>query len=277
MNLFPKQSLEFTIITHLQQKSWVIVDLIEELRKSKPRLSKQAVYQVLRNLKKSEIVIVTSKHVSLSSIWIDRMHQFFTTAKLAYEGADTSSESFMNLSDGDRIVYEFKDPTATDIFWGHALGLLIANMKAGEPLLIYNPHQWFLLMRPESELHLIKQSESMGHPWLTYIPSKSNLDKYSKSLFTGTSSCYLGDTEYFKSNRYVNLFGEFIIETDIDISTHKKIEDIFSVESDPKNAQQRLSSLISRMKGHNKLTISRNSKKAEKYKKIFAKYFILKD
>lgn len=274
MNLFPKQSLESTIITHLQQKSWIIVELINELKKVRPKLSKQSVYQVLRNLKKSEIVVITSKRVALSSIWIDRMHEFFTVAKLAYEGTDTSSERFMNLEDGDRIVYEFKDPTATDIFWGHAIGLLMVYMKTNEPVLLYNPHQWFLLMRPDSEMHLIKQSESTGHPWFTYIPSKSILDKYSKSLFSGTSSCYLGDLHYFKPNRYINVYGDYIIEVDIDETTHQQIDRIFETESDPGNAQQKLLSLISRMKGRNRLTISRNTKKAAKYKKIFEKYFI---
>lgn len=275
MKLFPKQSLESIIITHLQYKSWVIVELIEELRIKRPKLSKQAVYQILRKLKKSEIVIVTSKRVALSSIWIDRMHEFFTVAKLAYKGSDTSSESFMTLADGDRIVYEFKDPTATDIFWGHAMGLLITHMKTNEPVLLYNPHQWFLLMRPDSELHLIKQFEFMGHPWFTYIPSKTSLDTYAKSLFSGTSSCYLGDTHYFKSNRYINVFGDFIIEVDIDVPTHTQIEHIFKIESDPDNAQKKLVSLIARMHGRNKLTITRSNKKAEKYRKMFKKYFIL--
>lgn len=275
MNLFPKQSLESAIITHLQQKTWVIVELIEELKIKRAKLSKQAVYQVLRNLKKSEIVVIINKRVALSSIWIDRMHEFFTVAKLAYEGPNTSSESFMNLENGDRIVYEFKDPTATDIFWGHAIRLLMVSMKTDEPVLLYNPHQWFLLMRPESEMYLIKQSELTGHPWFTYIPSKTSLDKYAKSLFSGTSSCYLGDTQYFKSNRYINVFGDFVIETDIDESTHLQIDRIFETESIPDNAQKKLLSLIARMRGRNKLTISRNAKKAEKYRNIFKKYFLI--
>jgi hypothetical protein len=275
MNLFPKQSLESLIITHLQQKTWVIVELIRELQKSKPTLSKQAVYQVLRNLKKIEIVIITSKRVSLSSIWIHQMNEFFEKAKNAYEGSGVSPESFMNLADGDRIVYEFKNPHATDVFWGHVFNLLINDIKKGEPILIYNPHQWILLMRPESETRLMKHSESIGHPWFTYIPSKGVLDKYTKSLFSKPSSCYLGDKEYIKSNRYVNLLGDFIIETDIDLFTHTEIDRIFNTESDPIHAQQQLISLISLMRGRNKLIISRNHKKSEKYRKIFKKYFLI--
>lgn len=278
MHLFPKQSLESTIIIHLQQKSWVIVELIEELRKFKPKLSKQAVYQVLRELKKSEIIIVTSKRVSLSSLWINRMHEFFTTAKYAYEGVDSKdslAESFVKMEDGDRIVYEFKNPESTDIFWGHVSHILRAMMPANTPMLIYEPHNWFILARKGIEMEIMDRSAAEGHPFYVYIPATTLLDKYTKSLFSKPHSCHLENIHYFKENFYINTHGDYIIEVVIDPKTQSQIDKFYNTYTTwDADAASEIKRIVLHMKGRNKLTISRNAKKAAKYKKIFEKYFI---
>lgn len=279
MNLFPHQSVEYTIITHLQKQSWIIVDLIEELRKSRPRLTKQAVYQAIRKLRGAEIVVVTSKRISLSIVWIDRMHEFFMVAKYAYQGTSTakdSLENFINLAEGDRIVYEFKNLTAADIFWGHAFTLLKGILRTDSPILIYNPHQWFILARQQTELRIIQQSETDGHPLLTYIPSKTPLDTYTKQFFKQPNSCYLNTERYFKPNTYINIFDDFIIEAVIDERLQKQVDHIFETEPIWNNSvQEKLAAIIS-LHGRNKITISRNTKKAEKYRSIFKKYFLIK-
>ncbi len=273
MNLFPKASLEYQIITHLQKQPWVIVELIEDLKKTRPKLSKQAVYQILRSLKKSEIVIVASKRVSLSSLWIDRMHEFFTIAKYNYEG---TGDSFLNLEDGDSISYLFKNPHATDVFWAHAFNILMGIMPANEPIYLYNPHQWFLLARTESETLLLKQGEEEGHPWFQYIAHKTPLDDFTKkTFFKSPSGAYAQDKEYFKENYYVDTFGDFLIEAWLDPKTQQAI-DLFYKTNEIWNddAKSKLLRIVSQVKGKNRLTISRNAKKSEKIKRMLGKYFV---
>jgi hypothetical protein len=279
MNLFPKSSLEYQIITHLQKQSWVIVDLIEELKKTRPKLSKQAVYQIVRSLKKSEIIIVASKRVSLSSIWIDRMYEFFSVAKYAYEGStqgNISGESFLNLEDGDSISYLFKNPNATDVFWAHAFNILMGIMPKGEPIYLYNPHQWFLLARTESETLLLKQGEDEGHPWYQYIAHKTFLDDFTKkTFFKNPSAAYAQEKQYFKENYYVDTFGDFLIEAWLDPKTQQAINQFYqahNVWND--DAKSQITRIVSHMKGRNKLTISRNAKKSGKIKRMLGKYFV---
>lgn len=280
MNLFPKHSLESSIIVLLQKQSWIIVELITELKKIRPKLSKQAVYQVLRNLKKSEIVIVGSKTVSLSSLWIDRMYEFFAAAKYSYEGVnsnDSLTENFLKMEDGDRIVYEFKNPAATDIFWGHASNILRSIMPTNTPMLIYEPHNWFLLARESIEREIMDRSAAEGHPFYVYIPATTLLDKYTKSLFSKPHSCHLENIHYFKENFYINTHGDYIIEVVIDPKTQSQIDKFYNTYTTwDADAASEIKRIVSHMKGRNKLTISRNAKKAEKYKKIFKKYFLIK-
>lgn len=278
MNLFPKKSLEYSIITHLQKQSWAIVELIEKLRISQPKLTKQAVYQVIRRLRKSEIVVVTSKKVALSSLWIDRMYDFFAIAKRVYEGGAMentfSQESFLLLEDGDQITYVFKNPKTTDIFWGHASNVLRGVMPAGEPLYIYTPHEWPLLARKETEKALMKLGAEEGHPWYVYIPYKTPLDELTKSLFARPHMAHTESKHYFKENFYINTHGDYIIEVSLDSKTQKSIDDFYKNYSVwNQEAKDRLNHIVSHMKGKNKLTISRNAKKAARYKKFFKKYF----
>lgn len=279
MNLFPKASLEYQIITHLQKQSWIIVELIEELRKTRPKLSKQAVYQIIRSLKKAEIVIVASKKISLSSIWIDRMYEFFSIAKYAYEGRGletNSNERFLSLEDGDSISYLFKNPNATDVFWAHAFNILMGIMPKDEPIYLYNPHQWFLLARTESETLLLKQGEDTGHPWFQYIAHKTPLDDFTKRIFfKKPSAAYTQNKQYFKENYYVDTFGDFLIEVVLDSKTEQAIDLFYQTHTIwNDDAKLHITKIISHMKGRNKLTISRNAKKADKIKKMLGKYFI---
>jgi hypothetical protein len=280
MNLFPKASLEYQIITHLQKKSWVIVELIEELRRIRPKLSKQAVYQILRSLKRGEIVIVLSKRVSLSSIWIDRMHEFFSIAKYAYEGGasvpeNTPNESFLNLEDGDSISYLFKNPNATDVFWAHALNILMGIMPKDEPVYLYNPHQWFLLARTESETLLLDQALRENHRWFQYISHKTPLDDFTKSFFKRPHLVHTQEKQYFKENYYVNLFDDFIIEVVLDPKTQSAVDEFYNTHIIWNTAaKNRIIYIVSHMKGRNKLTISRNAKKSENMKRMLGKYFV---
>lgn len=277
MNLFPKQSLEYSIITKLQRQSWVIVELIDELRTSRPKLTKQAVYQSLRKLRSSEIVIIASKKASLSSVWIDRMYDFFLTAKNIYEGTTEiglSQGDFLSLEDGDQITYLFKNPKNTDIFWGHASNLLRTIMPSGEPLFIYTPHEWSMLAREETEKSLMKNGVEDGHPWYVYIPYKDPLDEFTKPKFTAPNLVHTERKHYFKENFYINTHGDYLIEVTMDPKTQKSIDDFYktyTVWDD--TAKARLNFIVSHMKGKNKLTISRNAKKAAKYKQLFKKYF----
>jgi hypothetical protein len=76
---------------------------------------------------------------------------------------------------------------------------------------------------------------------------------------------------------YFNTYGDYIIEVTLDPKTQKSIDDFYksyTIWND--DAKARLNFIVSHMKGRNKLTISRNAKKAEKYKKLFRKYFPVK-
>ncbi len=278
MNILKPQSLEDYIIFLLQKDSCSGSELLTTIQTRRPGTTKQALYSALRKLKSTEIVVVHKMRISLSSIWVTKMAEFFTLAKHFYTKTTTTDEGFLNLEDGDRVTYSFKNPTITDIFWGHATAILSEITPPSEPMYAYNPHEWIMLVRPEIETDLFKKVTSSGKQILLLAGGTTPLDKIISKEFDGTIKQYHPTNEllFDKRNYYLNIFDDFIIEAHLDEATAKKIDDFYNTTTEWNPTTEAILKKIIANEGKNKLTISRNRKKADKLKKMFKNYFYIK-
>jgi hypothetical protein len=265
------------ILSLLQKGSLGTGKLLKKVQEMRPGTTKQALYQILRKLKTDEVVVMRSKQVSLSHIWINKMAEYFKDAQRAYTAHETPSEDFLGLADGEKISYTFKSPAHTDMFWGHAFGIL-AEVTKNDPLYIYNPHEWFILAREESEKILFNELREKKKQIYMLIGHNDALDVSSKKEFENEfTQYYASEKKLFpKENYYVNMFGEYVIEAWIDENVALQI-DLFYKETNvfDENAEKKIKSIVEQ-KGKNKLSISRNKRKAEKLKNLFKKYFHIK-
>lgn len=277
MNILKPQSIEEYIISFLQKESRSGPELLELIRKHRSGTTKQALYAALRKLRAAEIVVIHNMRISLSSIWVTKMAEFFTLAKHFYTKTVTADEGFLNLQDGDRVTYSFKNPNITDIFWAHAVDILCEITPIPEPYYIYDPHEWFMLAR-ETEEPLLKKIGLTGRQVLILVGGATFLDKMIIKKFENTAAQYHPTNEliFDKRNYYVNIFDDFIIEAYLDETTAKRIDDFYSTTTTWNNEKKILLKKIIADEGKNKLVISRNRKKAEKLKRIFKSYFYIK-
>lgn len=277
MNLEKPEKIEEFIIKILKNGPVSAVSLIKQVSLLRLRATKQAVYGALRKLKKSEIVVSHGKIVSLNSLWINKMSDFFAEAKHNYSLSSVEAEGFLSLEDGDKITYNFKDPVVADTFWGHAFHILGDIMKKSDPIYIYNPHEWFLVARNESEKALFKKFIEEKRQILVTVSGNTEIDKLVKKYFDGTYSQYhLSPIHLFKkSNYYLNIFGDYLIEVWIDENTQELIEKFYKNYLEIN--QESISALkkIVESQGKNKISISKNKEKAEKLKKMLGKDFYI--
>ena len=279
MNILKPKSIEEHIISLLQKESHSGPELLAAIQKHRPGTTKQALYSSLRKLRSTEIVITHKMRMSLSSIWVTKMAEFFTLAKHFYTKTTTTDEGFLNLEDGDRVTYSFKNPNVTDIFWGHAFDILAEVTPKHEPVYLYNPHDWFMLARPETEKLLFKKFAQAGKQLLVLAGDTKPLDKYIIKEFDGTIAQYHPTNEllFDKRNYYLNIFDDFIIEAYLDEPTAQKIDDFYNTTTEWNPNTEAVLKKIIADEGKNKLVISRNRNKAEKLKKVFKKYFYIKN
>jgi hypothetical protein len=266
-------TIEEAVLGTLAGNAATGVQLLESARSIKKTLTKQALYVVLRHLLAQEVIVKHGTQYSLSNIWLGKMAEFFARAHERY-GVRREGVDFLNLQEGDKISYAFKSPHEADRFWGHAFDVLSDTTK--DAIYIYNPHEWFILARQESELHLFnKLKDRKRHLWLT-VGNKDPLDVYAKHFFDGTYLQYhmLDNPLFEKRNYYLNIFGDFIIEAFIDPETAQKVGAFYArVEAFDDTVIPNLQALVSQ--GRTKLTISRNTKKAAKLKKTLGQYFFV--
>lgn len=266
-------TIEEVIIGTLAGNAATGAQLLQAARGIKKTLTKQALYVVLRRLIVEEVVVKHGTQFSLSNVWLGKMNEFFARAQERY-GARREGVDFFSLGDGDKISYAFKSPHEADKFWGHAFDVLADTTR--EPIYIYNPHEWFMLARQESELHLFNKLKSQERQlWLT-VGSNDPLDTYTKQFFDGTYLQYhmVEKPVFEKRNYYLNIFGSYIIEAYLDEGTAAKVDMLYkSTQVWSKDIERELQSLVA--KGKTKLTISRNERKAQKLKKLLGQYFFV--
>ncbi len=275
--IYKPKTIEDYILSLLQKGSLGTGELLKQIQAERAGTTKQALYQILRKLKVDEVVIMRSKQVSLSHIWINKMADYFTSAQRAYTAHEKPSEDFLSLGDGEKISYTFKSPAHTDMFWGHAFGIL-AEVTGGEPLYIYNPHEWFILAREESEKTLFNELKEKKKQIYMLIGHNDTMDISSKKEFENEfTQYYASEKKLFpKENYYLNIFGDYVIEAWIDENVASKIDSFYKeTKVFDEIAEKKIKSIVEQ-KGKNKLSILRNKRKAEKLKNLFKKYFHIK-
>jgi hypothetical protein len=272
MNYNPT-STEWQIIKILHKGPFSSTEIVTQIEK-KLMVSKQAIYKELRKLERREIIIKTKKLIILNGLWVQEMKIFFEEAHLIY--TTTNNDGYMRLLDGDSIVYRFKNFNTTDIFWGTAFYSLSHQIKQGDYIFMYNPHQWFLLARPNSERKILKQIHNEGKKLVSYIAGNTKIDHYLRRYFISKTQQYYPSGKYLfkKENYYINIFNDYIIEVWLDPVISKKINIFFQTHTTiTDHALDEINDIILQ-EGKNKLKISRNKAKADMLKRKLMKFFI---
>lgn len=277
MSIIKPKRIEDYIINYLKSGSEKSLVLVKKVQKDRPKTTKQAVYAALRVLKSQEQIITAKGIASLNIAWVNQMSGFFNAVKNEYSNARDQG-NFLNLEDKERIKYYFHDAHKADVFWTHAYFLLLEYLQPDEPVFLYNPHEWFLLARPENESSVIKTTIGKNHPFLLTAGSNKLLDKQITKHFDGNMSQYNMLPKFlFKENSYyINIFGDFLIEAWLDKTIAEKIESLYqNTNRWDENIANEFNNILT-MNGRTKIVISRNHKKAERLKKTLAKDFVVK-
>ncbi len=254
-----------------------IVKLIEAIDKERSGTTKQGVYNMIRKLKRQEIVVVHNKSISLSGVWLSAMEEFFAQARNITKSGRMSSDSFLNLAQGEKIQYYFRDPILTDAFWSHIFITLVDVSAPKTPVLIYNPHEWFLLVRTDNEVDLFKRIHNRGQQLAVLAGNATALDKSARSFLKDSNAMYetLAKPLFPKNNYYVNIIADFVIEVWIDQKISIQLDEFYKQSKVFNDADKQRLEQILMQKGRNRFSITHNKRKADALRKKIGKYFFL--
>jgi len=270
--LLEPSSIESQIISVLRTGPLATTSLVEKIQTKRPNTPKQSVYLALRKLKGKEVVAISGKVVSLHQVWLSQMRRFFREKE---DTVGLQEASLLGLEEKEQITYTFNSLLSLDMFWAHAFMVFMDNAKFGDSVLLYNPHEWFLIARTKSEVGLRDEAGKKGVRWSQLIAGKTSLDVETKRSFSGKNAEYhLLGKEIFPSNYYVNCFGNFLIEVWLDSKAAEEIEGIYNSHHTINTEVTTLFRRIIDKKGwKHKMKISRNQAKSSKVRSLFKKYF----
>jgi hypothetical protein len=266
--------IEETIVNTLSKSTYRTTHLLE-LIQTKHSISKQAFYSTLRRLKKAQIIFVHQKIVQLNKLWVEMLINFTKDVAHTYDEEYRMESKYLNLEQGERVTYNFNSIEEADIFWNHAVLLLVKNHDLRKPICVYNPHEWFLKARPDTEELVITRLAEQGALLLYVIGGKTELDKnivQQMNTWHQNVKASLSKKELLPSNRYVNIYGDIIIEMKMPLATSQKIDAWFENGKDSILYIKDLQNIIQES-ANIKFTFSNNPLRAKKLSKQIADHF----
>lgn len=282
MTLFPPPGISEEIVQILRHGPIETTKLLKQLQTKKRPITIQGMYKALRNLRAQDIAFLQQGEATLNLRWLHELESFTTLAEHAYRDSAANSGHFLQLQDGDRIAYSFKNPVQVDAFWNHVLYSLFEALPKLDRWFAYASHCWFLLGRRGEELALQTFMKKRGIKYLFTVGHSLPLDKAIKQDFDGTLSQYaMLDAPLFteRSNHLgivVNVIGPYIIEAHYDKHIVERIEHFYRTATKLTPQKRNELEAIVTLPARIKFVITRNERKAEKLTKLFGKRFYLK-
>lgn len=275
MMLTPPTSIEDYIVLLLRDGPIGTVELILRIKKHLPNATKQAVYTALRKLKGQEVVVVHNKQASLSIQWLRKLELFVNIAEERSFSAESRSNGILALADGDRIEYHFKNAHLLDSFWWHASALLLEAQSVQEPVYIYHSHEWFLHARQTTELEFLQYIKNKRRTLFLAVSKNTPLDKLAAKDFDGTRAQYYmyPNAPFPKNNYYLNVFNDYIFEVWLNAEMSNKLDAIYKNTCTVTPAVIEQMKSLTRQVGKSRMVISRNAKRAAKFKRLLGKHF----
>ncbi len=276
---FPTSKLGEKIVDTLRGGPLKTAELITRLQENNVKGTIQGIYKSLRTLRKQHIVLMQKKEAVLNQSWLRQMGDFAALAEHAYRHPTSDSGHFLQMQDGDKITYEFKDPVQVDIFWNHVLYVLFDALPKADRWYAYASHCWFLLGRRKDELALRDYMINKGIDYLFTVGNKTPLDRLVAKDFDRVNSKYhMLEKPLFPKRKnslglVLNIIRDYVIEAQYDRNITDRIEKFYKTNT-AMNAEktaelQAIVSLPSRIK----FTITKDADKASKLSRMFEKNF----
>ncbi len=279
MIAFPKPGLGENIVQALQKGPLKTLDLISAVKKATGQATVQGVYKSLRDLRKQGIVLVQKKEAVLNQAWLRGVERFAMLTKHSYRYPMSDSGHFLQMSDGDRITYRFKDPVQVDTFWNHVLYILFDATPDVDRWYAYSSHCWFLIGRRKEELALRDHMIGRNIRYLFTVGNKTLLDQAVRKDFDGTKSKYhmlplpLFENRENNLGIVLNIFGDYVIEAQYDKETTARIEEFYKTYKEINSDTIKILEEIVSKTGQIRFTIMKDKRKASKLSKLFEKHF----
>jgi hypothetical protein len=236
--------------------------------------TKQSVYKALRKLMLDEVLNKQRTHYSLNRYWLQKIRDF--TDRHIEKAESVDINNVLEFEDGDSVVYAFKNPFLLDITWGHFYDILYEVNSEEQVMLNYHPHEWLIHSRPETERFWLNRFQEDNKMMCFAIGCSTSLDRnFQKEYSSDHVKINLGETYGLKPNQYLAVLGDYVFEITTDRDFEDKVHTFFKKTESIGNLDQEQITEISKLKYRSRLKLSKNKRKADKWRTKFKQDFYI--
>jgi DNA-binding Lrp family transcriptional regulator len=267
MNIF-NGGIEEAILQILLSSSKIsIEDLIKRVGQKRGGVTKQGVYRVLRKLKSEGKIVVYKSSVSINLLWTERLH--LLTDRRA------KSSMFGNLGymrEKEKIIIEGKTLVGTDDLWSDAFINIENRTHPKHPLFLYNPHNWTILLRPETDKIHTDRLVYKQRPIFLSIGARTALDRETVRIMS-QDKIHCSLSSKLKDQNYIAVLGNYVFLVKLSRKGNALIDTIFHENISTEEAAEEIKRINQKISA--KITIERNETRAKEFKKKIARDFFV--
>lgn len=223
-------------------------------------VSIQAVYDALRRLLSSNVVIKYKGTYQLSAEWRSLAAQRLQRIPGPPQ-----------LNDRESVRYAFTSYEQLDVFWKH-LNATLHNIYPRDPIFFYNPHEFWILnfARQESQVEYIKSLRTHRDAAFMLLGGNTPCDNAYRNTYKEYLSIDLNTGTHFARNRHYTICGDYMISTKLPIATAEEIDRLYSSIKTQEVLQEQLQAIFSET---TKLTVlvQRNKDRACSFRQRISK------
>jgi hypothetical protein len=272
-----QQTLRDSIIQKLSLGPKAVPPLVAELA-AEQAISIQAVYKMIRDLRKKEIVSIHGKKISLSLIWVAGQKEKYVFIEKSYHNI----AYIRNLIEGAArsVQFTFKTLNELELFWTHVYTLIAESVDPSFPTYSIQPHDWYPYARGATnkfwESSHVKTNRVSRYV-ITHVEAldKEVLQKTRERLGKLVEFVIHENPLKQESSVYYNLLDDFVFKAVFDLEVTKQLDEF--IRFNPKlplsrEAQTKISHIMAQ-KGKFTLTIYKSETKALAMEKKVKKFF----
>lgn len=238
------------------------------------KLTLQAWYKALKKLIQDGVVIKQKMTYSLNTSWVADILRWSHTLKQNYIENTRTQVIKLPTKEKEKIIYRFPNLLALNSFWAHVLVYIGAQYPKNNTVYGYNPHFWFYLAHSSVEKQYNRSMGEVGAKTYLIIGSKTFLDIWNEQFFPKNVEYWCSPKPlYLQKWHYINYVAGFLLDIKIDKKMADSIDKLYKSVISLQDINQLEIIAMFQDKVSCSMTISKNKRGGEAFKRKILRYF----
>ncbi|MFA6255554.1 MAG: hypothetical protein WC606_00075 [Candidatus Absconditabacterales bacterium] len=254
-----------------ENQNYTIQTLHKAIAK-KEKISLPNFYKIIDTLLENQILSKEQGKLKLHTAWILSLIELTNKVRQTYL---ETNDLKIDLKEGEQKIFYASSLIDLDNVRADLLSAMALKYTENESLYMYNAHLYHILGIPETETTNVKNMKQQLKKVYLLAGNESIMDQHAANILRvqGIEVICSNKTKFLKEGYFINIIGDYILESVFPTIINQYFKVLFDTIENIQDFKPEPFQNIFKMKTECKITIRRNRKDAEMFKKEIMKYF----